>query len=55
MKAEALARHILADKAGKTFIHLDDYVETDPFLRLERAIRSAHPRQWRKTIRGNGI
>lgn len=54
MKAEALGRHILKDKAGKTFIHLDDYIDTKPFIDLKDEIKSAHPREWRKTIRGNG-
>ena len=43
-RAAALARHIIADKAGRTFIRLDDYVDTTPFQNLKSEIIKAHPK-----------
>ena len=40
-KAAALARHIIADKAGGTFIRLDDYVDVAPFRTLR--VKSSRP------------
>ena len=54
-RAAALARHIIADKAGRTFIRLDDYVDTTPFLNLKSEIIRAHPKIWSQVIRGDGI
>ena len=54
-KAAALARHIIADKAGGTFIRLDDYVDAAPFQNLKSEIIKAHPKIWNHVIRGDGI
>jgi len=54
-RAAALARHIIADKAGRTFIRLDDYVDTTPFQNLKSEIIKAHPKIWSQVIRGDGV
>jgi hypothetical protein len=54
-KAAALARHIIADKAGGTFIRLDDYVDVAAFQNLKSEIIKAHPKIWTRVIRGDGI
>ena len=42
-RAAALARHIIADKAGRTFIRLDDYVDATPFQNLKSEIIKSPP------------
>ena len=54
-RAAALARHIIADKAGGTFIRLDDYVDTVPFQNLKSEIIKTHPKIWNHVIRGDGV
>jgi hypothetical protein len=54
-KAAALARHIIADKAGGTFIRLDDYVDVAPFQNLKSEIIKTHPKIWNDVIRGDGV
>jgi hypothetical protein len=53
-KAAALARHIIADKAGGTFIRLDDYVDAAPFQNLKSEIIKTYPK-WNDVIRLDGV
>jgi hypothetical protein len=53
-RAAALARHIIADKAGRPFIRLDDYVDVAAFKNLKSEIIKTHP-GWNQVIRGDGV